>query len=235
MFPTGRFEMTSENRLKISQECGFKSHNTLKNHLNKMISLDWIYFDLNKNKYVLRTYQRFVKTSNIYVKCSRENLLTFRGFLGAVLFTHSRNYFWRKKLKKEANLRKFKLGEKTYYMLRGGGGKVVVEKGAANEVLPPSFLKFEPAPAAINGLSVLFDINPSKIDRLKRSAIKEGYVSVEKSLTPLTFAAKQNTNLINRYIESGFVKNSKGKLILQEPDLVKPRIIIPFVKKRKHK
>lgn len=235
LFVSGNFTLSSANRKRIIQKCGFKSHNTLDNHLDVLMDLNWIYIIPEKKQIVLRSSIALVPIkTKINVKIESANLGYFKGFIGLVLFSYLTNYFWSKKITKiKEGLRYIEVEENKIYSVKKEK-KVVIDNGKSR-IVPLGFLRHEPAPCALKGAASYYKINRSKINRLKQEAIKAGFLESKNRKTPLNVAKDISAKQFNQHAKNGFALGKRGHLMHQEPDLVKPYLILRFVHMRRQK
>lgn len=201
----GKTKLSHEERVIIATIMGFKDKRPLNRSINKMVQLGWIRKNDKTGYFLLKSFKNIsiaeVINTKEKIRCSVDELESFNGFLGGIVFSYLHKKFWRW-VKRERS---------------------VSIKGETYHSLSPSLNpKNEFAPIATTGIEALLKISRSKASDLKREAVKHEFIKVKKSFHRIEHP-KEVVKELQRIGE--LPKNIKTKdnvCYLQSIDLVLP-------------
>lgn len=231
LFRAGNTKLTIKDFNLIFSHCGFKSKRTLRNHITKLESLDWIWYNPRHKQYNVRSSINILYKNGLKNKPSVDFKLkycsSFNGFSGGIIFSFSNYIFWKYKLKSTTSTEEFKVGGVTHYLLPKRKG-CVVKIGATDRLFPLSYFKGEYSPAALRGVSKISGVNISKINKYKTFAINTGYLKFKKDfeLIPVNNSTQMKMFLKTTEDHNDFVLKHNQKFYLRKSDLVKPLIVL---------
>jgi hypothetical protein len=225
LFPQGNIKLTIEQKKFICATCGFKNTSTLNSHIEKLVTIDWIWFDERTKNYNFRSIQSICKKLDLKINIGYEielkDIQQFDAWLGGMIYGYCCFLFWKTFISSDKGSLSLS-NLKRYLKIPQKGKGCVREKGSTNKVLSFSNLVEEPAPIALNGVQRLLGIDKSKLNRIKQNAIREKYIKVEHSYT-ITQIPTSLKNHFTKHIEvTGFLMIRNNKVIQINIDLINP-------------
>lgn len=191
---SGKLKLQRGLKNEMAKDLGFRTFKSINVNLDRLTELNWIGYD-KKNKVIfLRSLDKIRKQEGINsrsaVSVEIEDLEHFKAFLSGALIGWAVKYS------------------------KGKEWERARKKGRAMQ----NSHSFHPS--ASNGLSRFYGISLSKAHRMKQWAKEAGYIEL---LSDYEVIANQTTyfNHYKRHSNEGNkLRRSKGKILLQKPDLI---------------
>jgi hypothetical protein len=210
LYPCGKTKLNLGELAFIELELQIKSRKTIKNHISKLIELEFLVYNSKTQYYIIKGFDK-IRTihhleNRLAFPIGYYNYKNLDSVIGAVLYGYLHKDFWRKVKKK----------------------KSVHLKGSTYSFPKFNFnFKKHPAPVSVYGVQQIFDIPIASASRLKKAARKAKYLRVKHTFKNISNSEATTLKYIKNIKE---LRYYKGKYYLQSIDTVCPLF---YFKKRK--
>lgn len=223
LFVGGNFKMNDCIYTSIQNTCGIKDKRTIKKQLSKLIELDWIWIDEYNKNLNIRSFSKILENNKIQdyycFEFGYKELKMIRGFFGAVLFTFCSYKFWVSALKTKA---KITIDCEQYSIFKRGNRRVIISDFTNKTISPLSLNKIK-TPVAIEGVSKLFMLSKSKVNRLKIEASNYNLIKIFNTYNELEIPFNEY-ELAIKVKEIDYAIKYNRKLFLRKIDLITTRL-----------
>ena len=226
LFIEGNFFLDENVFHKIKTMCGIKSEKTIKKHFEILVQLNWIWINQFNNLVNIKSLLKILNEKNIndfyYFKIYPNQLKNLNGYLGAALFTYCSYKFWRSQIMSGRS--NIKIGNISYSIFKRGGRRVIISDVNKKAISSLSLSKLL-TPIALVGVSKIFRLSKSKVNRLKLEAIKQRLLHVKSSFKKIDIPIRElNFAKAEKVLDYALVFNKE--LYQRDVDLIKSELIM---------
>jgi len=233
----GKIECTPGLIKSLAKTLGYKTKAPIDKCFNYLIKRNWVGYDNRSDICFVRSFDYLSRIENWHhrkaIKCTLPHILNFKAFLGGALFAY---FYKNKKWKLSRNgltkksPRQFRKGS-TFYLFPFNeiNNRIILEGG------------WRYYQVSSGGIADLLGVSRGKIDRLKKLAVNQGYLTVLPVYSDFHSVLKNNYTMKDlRYIKEfadfpyrNQLYLSQGRIRMREVDGVLPHIALSTRRKVK--